>query len=78
MKNENMIEPQKPQCVQTSVMPRFFVRMWLNYQIRSLEKSIRNVELNIYFDRWTGQDCIEHNDYCYEKINELKLKLKKL
>ena len=70
-------ETPNPQLRQTAVMRCFFIRIWLNYQIKFLEKSIRNVELNIYFDRWTGQDCIEHNNYSYQKINELKLKLKK-
>ena len=67
---------QTKQSCKAGVMPRFFVRMWLNYQICSLEKYIRNIELNIYFDRWTGQECIEHNNYCHDKINSLKLKLK--
>ena len=51
--------------------------MYCKYKINSLYKRIRNVELNIYFDKWTGQDCIDYNYYCCSKIKELKVKLKK-
>ena len=54
-----------------------FNEIYYNYKIKKIYKLIKNVELNIYFNGWNGQDCIEYTNYCYSEINDLKLKLKK-
>mgnify|MGYP003657261927 CR=1 FL=1 len=57
-------------------MKNKLLNFWYNYQIKIIYNSIRDIELNIYFDGWTGKDCVEYNNYYYKKIEELKLKLK--
>lgn len=54
---------------------KYLYRKYLNFKIKSLERSIKYVESNIYFHKWSGKDCIEHNNYCYDKIEYLKNKL---
>jgi hypothetical protein len=49
---------------------------YYKYRIFSLQKCIKKSELNIYFDGWTGAECIDNNNYLFTKIKVLKLKLK--
>lgn len=45
---------------------------WVNYEIKRCLRYISNMELNIYFDGYTGQMCIEAIDYELNKIEYLK------
>lgn len=39
-----------------------------NRRINSIKKSISRVSLHLYFDGWTGKDCIEELEYLHEEL----------
>tara|TARA_R110000822_G_scaffold158210_1_gene297801 strand:- start:2311 stop:2517 length:207 start_codon:yes stop_codon:yes gene_type:complete len=42
----------------------------LKREVRGLKRDLNRVSLHLYFDRWTGADCIEESEYLRELIKE--------
>lgn len=39
-------------------------------RLRILKKQLNSVELHLYFDGWTGKDCIEESNYLISQIKQ--------
>ena len=44
----------------------------LKKKLKGLESQLSKVELNLYFERWSGADCIEESNYLILEINAIK------
>ena len=42
----------------------------LKIEVRSLKRYLNRIELYIYFDGWTGQECIDESNYLRDLIKE--------
>ena len=49
----------------------FFMKL----KLRNLRKDLNKVELHLYFDGWTGANCIEETNYLCIEIKEQQLKI---
>lgn len=47
----------------------------MKLKLRNLIKDLNRVELHLYFDGWTGADCIEETKYLLREIKEQQLKI---
>tara|TARA_B100000809_G_scaffold12108_1_gene11226 strand:- start:871 stop:1056 length:186 start_codon:yes stop_codon:yes gene_type:complete len=39
-------------------------------RLRILKNQLNNVALHLYFDKWTGKDCIEESNYLISEIKQ--------
>lgn len=47
----------------------------LNKKLRRLKYNLKYIELNLYFDRLTGTDCVEEVNYLSKKIKQYEEKI---
>lgn len=47
-------------------------KLFLKWKVYCLKKELEQLELNIYFNGFSGKDCIEYGEYLTRKLEMIK------